>query len=113
MVKKVKFSNAEIFNKIDYFRKEKGWSLYELANQANISTATLYEWSSNRKHPSLANIEKLCIALGISLSQFFAETEIDNLNSFQVNLIEICKDMDTEQQEALLKVAKIIAKGKN
>lgn len=58
--------------KITSYCNEKGWSLCELSLQANISMATIYSWFKNEKSPSLKNIQKICIALNITLCDFFS-----------------------------------------
>lgn len=54
----------KIFEIIDKLRKEKGMSLYELAKNAGINSATLYKWRSNKSTPSMFLIESLCETLG-------------------------------------------------
>ena len=45
---------------------------YSVRREANISTATIYSWFKNEKSPSLKNIQKICIALNITLCDFFS-----------------------------------------
>lgn len=59
-----------IVNRIEDLRKTKGWSKYALAQNTGISTNTIYSWY-NSSTPSLSNIEKICVAMDITLEQFF------------------------------------------
>lgn len=52
-----------------------GWTIYRLAKEARISPSTLTNMVHRGTSPSLATIERLCNAYGITLVQFFHEGE--------------------------------------
>mgnify|MGYP004688709437 CR=1 FL=1 len=52
---------------------ERGWSMYTLSRAAGIPQSTLSNLFIRCNDPSIATLEKICSALGISLSEFFAE----------------------------------------
>ena len=65
-----------IVARIEELMLEKGISVYQLKENAEIST-TIYQWKKNAKRdetrtPSLRSIEKICDYLGVSLAYFFS-----------------------------------------
>ncbi len=53
----------------------RGWTIYRLAKEAGISPSTLTNMVHRGTSPSLATIERLCSAYGMTLVQFFHEGE--------------------------------------
>ena len=64
-----------IVNRINVLCEERGWSKQQLAEVSGVEYDTLHSILSGDTAPSIASIEKLCHALGVSLSCFFAERE--------------------------------------
>lgn len=59
-----------IKNRIKEIIDKRGMSIYELANQTNISEACIRNWYSKRNYtPSLSSLISISSVLGISLSQ--------------------------------------------
>ncbi len=56
-------------------RGGKGWSVVELARRADVDRSHLGEIEAEKRAPSIETLEKLCDALGITLSALFAEAE--------------------------------------
>lgn len=46
-----------------------------LANNRGLSQSTIGTWYRNNQTPTIQTLDKVCRGLGITLSQFFAETE--------------------------------------
>lgn len=103
-----KIDNRLYKEKINYYLNKRKWSIFELSQQADISAATIYEWYRNKKRPSLTNITKICEAFNISLGQFFAETTNEYANASLSELLRLCKDLNNEEVDAILKIAKHI-----
>ncbi|MCC5464119.1 helix-turn-helix domain-containing protein [Pelosinus baikalensis] len=62
--------------RIIHLRKKKGYSTNKLSQLAEIGQATLREIEIGEKSPNIITLEKICNALQISLSDFFAEDDI-------------------------------------
>ena len=73
-----------ILNKIDRLRTERNWSIYKLAEEAGLTQSTVANMFARDTLPSIKTLEALCSALGISLSEFFAE---DNSSNFEDAMI--------------------------
>lgn len=61
--------------RIQQLNEMHGWTVYRLAKEARISPSTLSNMIRRGTSPSLATIERLCNAYGITLVQFFHEGE--------------------------------------
>ena len=57
--------------------KERGWSEYRLAQQAGLHESTISNIYRRNTVPTIATLEAVCGAFGITLSQFFADSDSD------------------------------------
>ena len=67
-----------ILNKIDALRKERGWSVNNLAMEAMLTQSTLNNLYPRKTEPKHSTLRAICSAFGISLAEFFAEEEKEN-----------------------------------
>lgn len=74
----------DILNKIDRLRTERNWSIYKLAEEAGLTQSTVANMFARDTLPSIKTLEALCSALGISLSEFFAEDNSSNLEEAMI-----------------------------
>ena len=79
---------TDVIQHIEELRKERGWSYYRLAKEAELSMSTLSNMTARTNIPTIPTLQKMCNAFGITLSDFFAD-EIKELHL-------------TEQQQQLL-----------
>ncbi len=110
---KREIDNHFIMAQIDYYLKKKGWTKYELTNQTALSSGTIYEWYNNHFAPSLKNIQTICEAFGISLSEFFSTTKEEQLGAYEDKLFALCSQMTDAQKESLLIIAQTLLNGGN
>lgn len=52
--------------------------------------------------PSLITLEKICAALGVTLSQFFREKNPVDLTESQKEILKIWDNLSTKEQETVL-----------
>lgn len=64
-----------VLERVSYYRNLRGWTEYELAEKSEIPQSTINSWYRKKLTPTLPSIEKICMAFGITLSQFFSEEE--------------------------------------
>lgn len=96
----------KIMNRIEEFRIKKHWSRNELAENAGLSAGMIYQWYNSSRTPSLNTIECICRALNISLSLFFAESDIAKMSVKQNELSEFSKKLTERQIEAVIELGK-------
>lgn len=61
----------KIVERIDELRAQKGWSRDYLAKNAHIARNTVFRWSRFDSVPTLANVDLICKAMGLTREQFF------------------------------------------
>lgn len=93
----------DVLEKIDKLRKEKGWSVNYLAMEAGLTQSTVNNLYTRRTEPKIPTLRALCDALGITLSDFFKES---NQEYEDEELIRRIKSLSPENKKALLQLLK-------
>lgn len=89
---------AHIYELLD----ARGWSVYRLKKESGLPQSTLSNFSRGTV-PSISTLETICKALGITLSQFFAEAgEPVILTPNQRKFLDRLNCLSPEKQAALL-----------
>lgn len=65
----------EIGKKIETLRKARKMSQYQLALEAGLSTSYIPDLEKGLKCPTVETLDSICYALGITLKDFFTESE--------------------------------------
>lgn len=55
---------------------DRGWSVYRLSKETGLPYSSINNIFSRNTEPSLHIIKKICTALGLSLSDFFADEPV-------------------------------------
>lgn len=75
-------ANFDVLERIQELRKMKGWTIYRLAEESELTQSTIANMFTRKTLPSISTLVALCNAFGITLSQFFdadsKEFEIKN-----------------------------------
>lgn len=83
-------------------RETRGWSEYQLAERSGLPQSTISSWYKKHMTPSVASLEKVCDAFGITMSQFFAQgLEPLSLTSGQRSMLEKWNRLSDRQKAAL------------
>ena len=94
----------DIPNRIKELAKARGWSEYRLAKETKLAASTISNIYHRDTIPSVATIEIICDAFGISLSQFFSNDDMISLNEEQAELLDLWSKIPLEQKEKLLEL---------
>ena len=94
----------DVLERITELREQKNWTEYQLAERSGLTQSTISSWYRKNILPTLPSLERICIAFGISISQFFDDNsnEITLINSKQKQLLEYASKLDNDQYDALL-----------
>ena len=65
----------DVIKRIDALMEERNWSEYRLSQESGLSTSTIANIHRRNTVPSITTLESICEAFGITMSQFFAETQ--------------------------------------
>lgn len=97
--------------KIDKLRLERGWTLYKLSKELNISNTTVYSWYNERKYnPSRDTIAEACRVFGLTQTEFYSDIDGNETNAKEVVLIELFRSLSNTRQEQMIEIMKIFAK---
>lgn len=93
----------DILSAIVKYRMERGWSEYELAERSDLPQSTVSSWYRKNAIPSVASLQKVCGAFGITLSQLFAEGHDPvSLTPEQAHLLERWALLDRDKKDIIL-----------
>jgi len=84
--------------------EERGWTAYRLAKESGLSESTLANIFKRNTVPSIATLEAVCGAFGITLAQFFAEDEMVELTPELKELFDHWVSLTPEQKQAALQM---------
>ena len=94
----------DVNEKIKKLMKEKNWTEYRLAKESHLSQSTIINLFNRNTVPSVSTLESICKGFGITLSQFFAENEFNELNASQQTLFEKWKYLNERQKELVFEI---------
>ena len=95
----------DINKRIENLRFQRGWSMYELAQEAGITQSTLTSMMKRGTPPKIDTLESICEAFGITLSQFFMEDEqLECLDSNEKKLVALFRKLPEKKQQALIEL---------
>ena len=77
-------------------------SKYRLSQLSGISQSSLGRIMAQESLPSLITLEKICTALGVTLSQFFREEIPAGLTESQKEILKIWNNLSTDELEIIL-----------
>ena len=92
----------DIQKKIKDLMNERGWTDYRLCKESGLSASTVANMFNRNNLPTLPTLEAVCRAFGITMSQFFAESESVPLTEEQIHLISSWSKLSAEQRKLLL-----------
>ena len=78
--------------------QERNWSNYELAKRSGVQLTTIQNMYHRNYEPTIPTLQALCKALGISLSQFFAEGELVDITEEQRGVLTLWNRLSEEQK---------------
>ena len=102
-----------IADKITSLCEKRDISKYRLSQLSGISQSSLGRIMAQENLPSLITLEKICTALGVTLSQFFQEGNSENLTEKQKEVLGIWNDLSTNEQETVMSMLRGLRKYKN
>lgn len=93
----------DVLSTIARLREARGWTEYQLAENSGLPQSTISSWYRRRIVPTVPSLEKVCVALGITLSQLFSEgEELFELNEPQKKMLACWAKLTEDQKNALL-----------
>ena len=94
----------DILEKIDRLRRERKWSINNLAMESMLTQSTLNNLYSRKSEPKISTLRAICGAFGITLSEFFEEeTKPEN---DEKEILKTYRNLSPEMKKHVLAVMK-------
>ena len=100
----------DIHARLQVLLDERGWSRYRLSKESGLSEETLTNIFKRGTAPSFYTLEAICNGFKITLSQFFAENEMIELDEELKALFDEWKYLLPEQKDVVIAVIKAMKK---
>ena len=87
---------------------DRGWTEYRLSKECGLSQSTIGNIYRRNTTPSIDTLEIICKAFGITLSQFFAETDMVELTPELKLLFDGWVSLTPEQKTAVQRMIDVL-----
>jgi transcriptional regulator with XRE-family HTH domain len=94
----------DIGSRLTKFREAKGLSKNKLAKSAGVTQGFISQVESGNRLPTLEVLNRICSALGISLSEFFADDQEPEIPPDLRRILDTARRLTPRQRELLLEV---------
>lgn len=99
--------------RIEELRDERHWTSHHMAIEAEIGTSTVVNWFNRNSTPKLEAIESLCKAFGITMSEFFNESnDVSYLTEEQKEILQQWNLLHSNEKFDLLNFLKTLNNNK-
>lgn len=100
--------NFSLGNRIKELRNRYGYSQEQLALRAEITTAYLGMVERGEKNPTVKVIERICLGLGISLSEFFSDSFVPHseLDDLSLQILQQLDGKTTDEKRLILDIVR-------
>jgi transcriptional regulator with XRE-family HTH domain len=96
-----------VIERIHQLRKERGWSVNNLAMEAGLTQSTLSSMLGRNSPPKIETLISLCNAFGITLAQFFSDKEdMEIVTKEEKELIALYRRLPNDKKQALIELIK-------
>jgi transcriptional regulator with XRE-family HTH domain len=89
-----------VVKRIDDLRKERGWTVYKLSVETGLTQQAIHAWN-NKSVPSIATLEIICDAFGITMADFFTEKYTVEVTPQIKLLFDNWRTLTTEEQKLI------------
>lgn len=91
-----------VLKKINQMRLERNWSVYRLSVKSGIPQSTLTNMFNRETLPSITTLECICCAFGITMSEFFEETEQKPSSNSEEELLALYRASSSNVKNSIL-----------
>ena len=94
--------DKDVIQHIQDLCRERSWTYYRLAKEADIPYSTLNNMVNRTNIPTIPTLQKLCDAFGITLADFFLdEPDALQLTEGQQEIITLYNNLSLEKKKIL------------
>ena len=102
----------DVHQKLRQLMTERGWTEYKLSKACGLSESTIANIFRRGTMPNVTTLEAICNGFGITLSQFFAESEMVELSPELKELFDNWVTLTTDQKSAVFTMIKAFSRSK-
>ena len=99
----------DVLKRLRQLLDSRGWTEYRLSKECGLAQSTIGNIFRRNTDPSLATLETICGAFGITLSQFFAEDDLVELSPELKSVFDCWVILTPTQKDATLQMMKAMA----
>lgn len=96
----------DIHARLKQLLQERGWTEYRLSKECNMAQTTIGSIFRRNTMPSLATLETISQAFGISLAQLLSEGDMVELTPELKEVFDCWRTLSPEQKKAALSMLK-------
>ena len=89
--------------------RERGWTEYKLSKECGLAQSTIGNIFRRNTVPSVATLETICKGFGITMSQFFADTDMVELSPDMKELFDCWVCLTPSQKSAAIQMLKAMS----
>ncbi len=91
-------------DRLQQLLRERGWTEYKLSKECGLAQSTIGNIFRRNTVPSVATLETICKGFGITMSQFFADTEMVELTPEMKELFDSWICLTPNQKSAVIQL---------
>lgn len=108
------FESKQIYDRIDKLRLDRGWSIYHLAELANVSVNSLYSWRDRHSSPTLYMVESIATAFEINpINLLLSREDIAAIDTEQRELLDRWNTLSSEQKDSMMSMLRSFTRQKD
>ena len=101
-----------VLDQITSLREERGWTTYRLAKLSGIPQSTISTWYRKNLMPPIDKLEIICQTFGISLAEFFNDTDIlVSMSEDEKSILKQWSLLTPNQRKAVLNIITLLLAG--
>ena len=101
-----------VLDKITSLREERGWTTCRLAKLSGIPQSTISTWYRKNLMPPIDKLEIICQTFGISLAEFFNDTDIlVSMSEDEKSILKQWSLLTPNQRKAVLNIITLLLAG--
>ncbi len=97
----------DVLERINELRRERGWTIYKLAEEAMVAQSTMSNMFTRKTLPSLYTLSQICEAFNITMSEFFNDNiAVDE----ETRLLASFRKLDEKDRKTVLALSEYLRK---
>ena len=101
----------DVLARLQELLEKRNWTMYRLAKESGLSDKTIANIYRRGTMPSIPTLEAICKTFGITMAEFFSETETLDLSPDLKEIFDQWPSLTPEQKTATLSMIRAFGNG--